>query len=290
MRIIDAHVHLYPPEVAAHPAAWAAACGEAHWATLCTRRRADGRAVQGFPSVDELLREMDRADVERAVLLGWYWERPETCLWQNRFYADCVHAHPDRLGAFATLHPRAGHSATLGEINFAGDTGLIGLGELSPHSQGYGIDDPVFRAALTLAGERKLPVNLHVTDPDGRKYPGRVETPLADFTRLAREFPTVTFILAHWGGLLPLRDTGALGLTNVFYDTAASPLLYDAGVWRRFIEAVGAERVLFGSDYPLNLYPKLVAGPEMELLVAEAEAGGAGEAVLRGNATQLLKR
>jgi predicted TIM-barrel fold metal-dependent hydrolase len=135
-----------------------------------------------------------------------------------------------------------------------------------------------------------LPVNLHVTDPDGRKYPGRVETPLADFTRLAREFPTVTFILAHWGGLLPLRDASARELTNVFYDTAASPLLYDAGVWRRFIEAVGAERVLFGSDYPLNLYPKLEAGPEMKLLVAEAEAGGAGEAVLRGNATRLLKR
>ena len=290
MRIIDAHVHLYPDDVTAHPAAWAAACGETHWATLCTRQRADGRAVQGFPSVDELLREMDRADVERAVLLGWYWERAETCAWQNRFSAACVRAHPDRLDAFATLNPRAGHGPTLKEIDFASDAGLIGLGELSPHSQGYSIEDPVFRAALVRAGELKLPVNLHVTDPDGRKYPGRVATPLADFVRLAREYPMVTFILAHWGGLLPLRDASSRELTNVFYDTAASPLMYGADIWSRFLAAVPAERVLFGSDFPLNLYPKFDAEPTMTRFIGEAKAGGAGEAVLRGNAARLFKR
>ena len=288
--LIDAHVHLYPPELNAGPEAWAAAHGEAHWAALCTRRRADGRAVQGLPSADELLREMDRAGVARAVLLGWYWEKPETCAWQNRFYAGCVRAHPDRLDAFATLHPRAGREATLAEVRRAHAEGLIGLGELSPHSQGYGIDDAVLRDVLALAGELKLPVNLHVTDPDGRAYPGRVETPLTDFTQLAREFPTVNFILAHWGGMLPLRDPAARILRNVFYDTAASPLLYDDGVWRRFAEAVGADRVLFGSDYPLNLFPKLEAGPEMTRLIAEAKANDAGCALLGRNAAPLLKR
>ena len=87
------------------------------------------------------------------------------------------------------------------------DDGLIGLGELSPHSQGYAVDDPIFIEVLGLAGELKLPVNLHVTDPNCRDYPGRIATPLADFTRLAREFPNVNFVLAHWGGLLPLVDS-----------------------------------------------------------------------------------
>jgi len=224
------------------------------------------------------------------VLLGWYWEKPETCEWQNRFYAGCVRTHPDRLDAFATLHPRAGREATLAQVRRAQEEGLIGLGELSPHAQGYGADDPVFRDALSLAGELRLPVNLHVTDPDGRAYPGRVETPLADFARLARECPTVNFILAHWGGMLPLRDPAAKSLQNVFYDTAASPLLYDGGVWRRFVEAVGADRVLFGSDYPLNLFPRLEAGPEMMRLIAEARAHGADDALLGCNAAQLLKR
>ncbi|MEO7414315.1 MAG: amidohydrolase, partial [Opitutaceae bacterium] len=90
MNVIDAHVHLYPPEINADPATWAARAGEAHWATLATRRRASGSAAQAFPSVDQLLREMDGAGVERAVLLGWYWLKPESCTLQNRFHAECV--------------------------------------------------------------------------------------------------------------------------------------------------------------------------------------------------------
>ena len=64
MQVIDSHVHLYPPDLNAAPAAWATTHGEPHWAKLCTRRRKDGHPVQGFPSVDDLLREMDRAGVE----------------------------------------------------------------------------------------------------------------------------------------------------------------------------------------------------------------------------------
>jgi predicted TIM-barrel fold metal-dependent hydrolase len=290
MPIIDSHVHLYPPELNRDPAGWAAQHAEPHWATLCTRRRADGRAVQTFPTVDELLREMDRAGVERAVLLGWYWQKPATCVWQNRFYADCVRAHPHRLVAFASLNPRAGHWPTLDEMHRVRDDGLVGVGELSPHAQGYGVDDPIFHEVLTLAGDWKMPVNLHVSDPEGSDYPGRIATPLADFAKLACDFPKTRFVLAHWGGLLPLRDPSVAPLPNVHYDTAASSLLYGEEIWRRFAQAVPPDRVLFGSDFPLNLFPKLDAEPQMSRLIAEAKLAGAGEAWLHDNAARLLTR
>ncbi|HYP16944.1 MAG TPA: amidohydrolase family protein [Opitutus sp.] len=288
MGIIDAHVHLYPSEVDADPAAWAAVQGEKHWALLCTRRRRDGRPVQSLPTVDGLLRAMDEAGVARAVLLGWYWENPATCIWQNRFYAACVRVHPDRFSAFATVHPRAGKAAALEEIWRAKGEGLVGIGELSPHSQGYGIDDPVFGEVLARAAELQMPVNLHVTDPQSRRYPGWVETPADDFVRLAERYPETNFVLAHWGGMLALNDARLRMRENIFYDTAASPLLYDAGVWQRALPALGAERVLFGSDFPLNLYPRVAVEAEMTAFLQEAKAGGAGEAVLGGNARRLL--
>ena len=288
--VIDAHVHLYPREVDLDPSGWAAARGERHWAALCTRKRRDGRCVQTLPALDELLLAMDAAGIARAVLLGWYWEKPETCAWQNRFYAECIRAHPDRFSAFATLHPAAGYDATLGELRRAKEDGLIGIGELSPHSQAYPVDDPVFTEVLALAGELRMPVNLHVTDPASRPYVGRIETPLRDFVRLARAHPRTTFILAHWGGMLPLvdNDANAAALPNVFYDTAASPLLYDAAVWSRALPDFGADRVLFGSDFPLNLYPKLDELPGLVRLVGEARAGGADARMLGGNAARLL--
>ncbi len=296
MRLIDAHVHLYPPEVGSDPAAWAAAQGEPHWARLCTRRRRDGKAVQTFPGVDELLCAMDAAGVEKAVLQGWYWEKPATCAGQNQFFAGCVRAHPDRLGAFATVHPGAGEPAVRDEIQRAKDAGFLGLGELSPHSQHFGIDDPVFAAALALAGELKLPVNLHASDPQTRKYPGKVATPLEDFRALARRFPATIFILAHWGGGLVFLETNPAvraELANVRYDTAASPLIYDDRIWRAVLDVVPAEKVLFGSDYPLILYPKTATEPGWREVRAEIDAAGltAAEkaALLGGNAAKVVR-
>jgi Predicted metal-dependent hydrolase of the TIM-barrel fold len=227
MRVIDCHVHLYPAEVEVDPAGWAALRGEKHWALLCTRRRRDGRPVQALPSVEGLLHAMDAGGVEQAVLLGWYWEKHDTCVWQNRFYAECVRAHPDRLSAFAVFHPEAGAAAVVEEVRRACGEGLIGIGEMSPHSQGFSVQDPAFGEVMALAGDLKLPVNLHAADPESRRYPGWVETPAKDFVWLARTFPRTNFVLAHWGGMLAMRDARLAERSNIFFDTAASPLLYD---------------------------------------------------------------
>jgi len=297
MRIIDAHVHLYPPEVNQSPAVWAEAQGERHWSTLCTRVRKNGRAVQEFPSVDELLRDLDVAGIERAVLQGWYWEKHDTCVLQNRFYAACIHAHPDRLAAFAGFHPAAGSDVVTGEIRRAANEGFRGLGELSPHSQNVPVDDPVWCQALGLAGELHLPVNLHVTEPHSKKFPGKVETPLEGFVKMAQGFPATKFILAHWGARLPLDPelgAAARACANLFYDTAASPLIYDQHVFREMIAAVGATKVLYGSDHPLDLYPKHGSAPQVGALIEDVRTSGLSETelalVLGQNAADLLRQ
>jgi uncharacterized protein len=297
MPIIDAHVHLYPDELNRAPAAWAHAHGEKHWATLCTRVRKNGRAVQDFPGVDGLLRAMDEAGIDRAVLQGWYWETPASCAWQNRFYAECVRAHPDRLSAFATLHVSAGKDAVLADMRRAVEDGFCGLGELSPHSQGFPIHDKTWQAVLALAGELKLPVNLHVTEPEGKNYSGKIATPLEDFVRMAQAHPQTTFILAHWGARLPLHPTwgdAARALKNIYYDTAASPLIYSPVVAGEMLTNFGPERVLYGSDFPLFLYPQAPEQPaSMRAFLDEISTAGVSEdaraAVLGGNAARLLR-
>jgi hypothetical protein len=40
-------------------------------------------------------------------------------------------------------------------------------------------------------------------------------------------------------------------LASTYFDTAASSLLYDSRIFRLVSDSVGAERILFGSDFPL---------------------------------------
>ena len=49
---------------------------------------------------------------------------------------------------------------------------------------------------------------------------------------------------------------------NVYLDTAAIPLLYDSNIYKSVVEQMGAERILFGSDYPLKTFPKTQTEPE----------------------------
>ena len=73
-------------------------------------------------------------------------------------------------------------------------------------------------------------------------------------------------------------------LPNVYYDTAASPLLYGPDVWAK----APPGRVLFGSDYPLVLYPKTGSNAEFSGILAEAKSAGASAALLGSNAARLL--
>lgn len=270
--IIDAHVHLYPDEINHDPAAWAAAQGEQHWATLCTRRRKTlgGVPVQDFPSVRELLQAMDLAGIGQAVLQGWYWENMTNCVRQNRFYADCVRQHPDRFSAFATFHPKAGPAAVEEELRHARDEGLTGLGELSPHSQHLAPTHPAVEVALELAAIWNWPACLHVTDPAGRPYPGRVETPLKEIEQLTRRFPSTKFVLAHWAGGLDIRK-----LNNVWLDTAASPLTHGDAAWQLIGRACRPEQVIFGSDFPLRLQPRHPAADGLAAFVSQVKQAGA---------------
>jgi predicted TIM-barrel fold metal-dependent hydrolase len=129
---------------------------------------------------------MDAAGIGRSILLGWYWQRQETCEWHNRYYLECVQAHPDRLSAFATVQANS-VDAALREMEWAADQGFIGLGELCPRAFGTSLLEHNWMRVFQNAAERGWPVNLHVTDPAGRSYEGRVQTPLEEFIQLAAE-------------------------------------------------------------------------------------------------------
>ncbi len=292
--VIDAHIHLYAPEVSADPRAWGQARQESVWVNCVAP---EGRpSLQGWATVGQLLRDMDSAGVDRVVLLGWYWENQATADLQNRWFADWIKTHPDRLSAFATVVPSP-DNRWAESLRHALEQGFCGIGELLPQAQGFTLKDESFATLMQIARDYRVPTTLHVTDSLS-VAPGAyvIPTPLAGYVELVKDFPDNVVILAHWGGGLPFyelnRTLGSL-FRNTYYDTSASALLYHPSVYRRVCDLIGADRILFGSDYPLLTHRRLTREPTFVHDLQDARNAGLTASELKGilgeNARRLLR-
>ncbi len=263
MKIIDSHTHCYPAELAAAPRAWAEAHGEPHWAELVAPL--DRPSIQGWATIEQTLAAMDAAGVAQSVLLGWYWENEATCRWQNEIIAEWVKSAPERFIGFAAIHPGGSAESVIAQCEYALSLGLRGVGELHPGIQQFNSSSEGWQALADWCMAHDWPINLHATEAVGHEHPGSVPTPLNDFLRMAEARPELKLILAHWGGGLgffELNPRLRKALKNVYYDTSATPLLYEPSIFRRMIEIIGKDKILFGSDYPLRLYPRTHKTPD----------------------------
>ena len=267
--IIDCHTHCYPAEVAEDPRGWATKNRELHWADLVAPL--DRKSIQGWSTPAVMLKEMDAAAVDQAVLLGWYWENESTCRWHNQMIAEWVSHAPERFIGFASIYP---NESVINQLEHAKALGLSGVGELHTAVQRFSASSTAWKALADWCITNNWPVNLHVTEAAGHQHPGSVPTPLNEVVRLVEQSPELKLILAHLGGGLPFFESNPRlrkALKNVYYDTAAVPLLYDINILKTVIELVGIEKLLFGSDYPLRLEPKYQKQPDMSRFLERIE-------------------
>ena len=245
-RVIDVHVHLTPPEVAADRARHLT--GEGAWTNLYAA--AGSRMV----STPELLAVMDEEGVDMALVCGFPWSDEDRARRHNEWLLEEAARHSGRLiplAAFDALAPWAPRHA---EAMLA--AGHLGLGELALYDRGFGPRELETLAALgALCRERGRLLLLHVNEPIGPPYPGKAPLELSQIYALVRRLAGVRLVLAHFGGGLPflaaqkkeVRET----LAQVRFDTAAMPYLYDPAALPMALKVLGPEHFLLGTDFPL---------------------------------------
>jgi uncharacterized protein len=235
---------------------------------------------------EELLQTMEEQGIQKAVVFGFPWEREEHFRRHNDYIIESVQRHPDKLIGFCCFSPLAPRGPE--EARRCLDAGLAGVGELAVYQSGF--TEEIIRSlheVMAICTDFKVPVLLHTNEPVGHTYPGKTPVRLGEIYDLLKHYPMNKIVLAHWGGGLffyslmkkEVRDV----LKNVWFDTAASPFLYDPQVYRMAGEIVGSDKILLGTDYPL-------IGPKRYF--EEMEAAGLSEESVRRicgeNAANLL--
>ena len=272
--VVDAHCHIMPGSWVARHAELADA--DATFATLFPQ------SDPKIATAESLLADMDRAGVAHAVVMGMGWRTLPLAREGNDYLAEAAARFPDRLTGFCSVNPAWG-TETAAELRRCADAGLRGVGELHPDTQGFDATDAgVMGPVMGVLRELEWPAVIHSSEPVGHQYPGKGKTTPDKLYRLVENFPDNVIVCAHWGGGLPfyaLMPEVPKVLSNVYFDSAASPFLYRPEVFHRVAGLVGAERILFGTDYPL------IAHRQLRRQVDESRlSAGDRRAILGGNA------
>jgi uncharacterized protein len=155
--------------------------------------------------------------------------------------------HPERIKAYVAVNPNYPEHAA-GEIARCIDAGMIGI-KLAASRRA---DDPLLDPIAVLAAERGLPILHHIWQHRRRDWPGQEASDGLELARLALRHPEVPFILAHIGGGGDWLHTlhAVRGVGNVLIDLSGSGV--DGGMLEACVDAVGADRMLWGADLTLD--------------------------------------
>ena len=266
-KLWDSHVHLFPPEIYNN---WEKYAPRDPWFAMLTKKPANGKGTEeAWADAEEALACADDAGIYGLVMQGWYWNDEGLLRFHNDYMADMMKRHPNRLKGFCSINPKFKEKAVK-EIERCKKLGFHGIGELGPGGNGYDFEDPDFIEVLECALHYDLPVCIHCGEPVGHNYPGKDLTSLAPLPEIVKKYPDLKLILAHMGGGLPFYEMNPKykgRFENVYYDTAANPLLYRIESFRAVISMIGDKRLLFGSDFPLLLYPSRSREMDMTMFV-----------------------
>ncbi|MFC1606814.1 amidohydrolase family protein [Candidatus Latescibacterota bacterium] len=195
------------------------------------------------PYADNMIRTMDRAGIDKVVVSA----TPGICsdiVVGNTMMLDAIKAHRGRIYGACIIN---GHypELSLDELErcFSEDKDVVYI-KLHPILIKCRMDDPRMKKLYEFASDHKLFILVHTwldDDPYGNQDL---------FARVAADYPDINWLMGHTGG--PHGGFNGIEiaekLPNVFLDITMS--MCPAGQLEYFVESVGADRVLFGTDNP----------------------------------------
>lgn len=227
--IVDAHCHIYPQKIAAK--------------AVAATDKFYGANSYGDGTVENLRTICQRSGIDHAIIQSVA-TTPKQVNSINEFIAAEVNAGDGFFTGLGTLHPDS--EDLKNDIDHLIGLGLKGV-KLHPDIQGFEMDGEKLFRMYELCEKEKLIMLIHTGD---KRYdnsnPDRVEAVL-------KNFPKLKVIGAHLGGwsIWDEAPKRLSGFSNFFVDCSSSFGFADKKTIKNAISEYGADKVLFGTDYPM---------------------------------------
>lgn len=238
MKIIDAHVHIFPDKIAE---AAVQATGHFYAETHNDQMHAPANLTGCRGTVADLLQEESEAGISRAVVFSTA-TTPHQVESINSFISRECAAHSEFIGV-GTMH--IDYPDFEKEVHRIKELGLVGI-KLHPDIQRFALDDDRLLPMYECMRDEHLFLVAHTGD---YRYnysgPHRME-------RLAKLFPEMKFIGAHFGGWSEWAEAReCLVLPNVYVDTSSTLGFNGWDAARQGLRTFDPTHIFFGTDYPM---------------------------------------
>ena len=277
---IDAVVNLWTPE--------ANALRPKRDAFYQGKMKVERQTAQGI-GLDEMLRRMDAAGIERGFLVATRAGRlghPACYHLPYELVARAVKQHPDRFHGMAGLDPYEGMKGVQALERAVEELGFIGA-HFYPHWYELAPDHAKWYPYYAKCCELDVPVQMQVGqsmiyDPS---YPVRSVGRPITLDAVACDFPELRLVGIHVG--IPWTDemiAMAWKHKHVYIGSDAHSPRYWPESFVRYIDSFGQDKVLFGTDFPVLDFERTRA--EIEALGLKPESK---RKLLRDNALRVYK-
>lgn len=226
-------------------------------------------------SLDEMLARMDEAGIERAFLVaakvGEKWH-PACYHVPYELVAEAVRRYPHRFSGLAGLDPTEGMDGVRALERAVKEHGFIGA-HFYPHWFELPPDHARWYPFYAKCCELGIPVQLQVGQSliyDPRLPRRSVGRPIT-LDAVACDFPELKILGIHIG--IPWHDemiAMAWKHPNVFIVADAHSPKYWPASFVRYIDTIGREKVMFGTDFPVLQFQR--TRQEVEALGLRPEA------------------
>jgi len=231
--MIDGHVHVWALDPERYP-----------WSQTLANVPVPAEAAP----VEELLAHMDAAGVHRALLV-----QPSVYGWDNSYLCDSADRYPDRLAAVCLVDPRS-PSAGDDLRYWCRERGCCGVRiNLIEDQESDWLTTPGRRGLWEAVTELGISVSLQMR-PD--HAPG--------VRRLARDYPEIRFVVDYLGRSAAHDGTGIAAYRSLSKEQNIYCKLLVVGqdsdeqypfrdlwpLYKAAVEAFGARRLAFGTDFP----------------------------------------
>lgn len=178
------------------------------------------------------------------------------------FYIPGFHVHPGFV------------KESCEEIERMSKLGIKLVGELVPYWHGWrDYSAKAFYEILDVCKEYDMVVSFHSMGED-------------EMDKMVKEFPSLTFVAAHPGEYGEFtRHMERMKMSENYYLDLSGTGLFRHGMLRHALDEAGAERILFGSDYPTCNPAMFIGGVYFDSMIKDKEK----ELIFSGNTKRLLR-